>query len=63
MGLSRTRWGAGSDRVITGREDRVRGTESAWKKRNGKLEALGFLVFCIDRTEQIEEVLREIQRS
>ena len=33
------------------------------KKRNGKLEALGFLVFCIDRTEQIEEVLREIQRS
>ena len=33
------------------------------KKRNEKLEALGFLVFCIDRTEQIEEELREIQRS
>lgn len=33
------------------------------KKRNGKLESLGFLVFCIDRTEQIEEVLHEIQRS
>ena len=33
------------------------------KKRKEKLESLGFLVFCIDRTEQIEEVLREIQRS
>ena len=33
------------------------------KKRKEKLESLGFLVFCIDEVEQIEEVLREIQRS
>ncbi len=33
------------------------------KKRKSKLESLGFLVFCIDEEEQIEEVLREIQRS
>ena len=33
------------------------------KKRKEKLESLGFLVFCIDDKEQIEEVLREIQRS
>ena len=33
------------------------------KKRKEKLEALGFLVFCIDDKELIEEVLREIQRS
>ena len=33
------------------------------KKRKEKLESLGYLVFCIDRTEQIGEALREIQSS
>lgn len=52
MGLSRTRWGAGSDRVITGREDRVRGTESAWKEdatsaEKEKWEAGGAWVFGV----------------
>lgn len=29
-------------------------------KRKRQLEALGFLVYCIDGVEQIDEVLREI---
>ena len=33
------------------------------KKRKEKLESLGFLIFCIDKAEQIEEVLREIQST
>ena len=33
------------------------------KKRKEKLESLGYLVFCIDKAEQIEEVLREIQST
>ena len=33
------------------------------KKRKAKLESLGFLVFCIDKEEQILEVLHEIQSS
>ena len=31
------------------------------KKRKRQLEVLGFLVFCVDKDEQIEEVLDEIQ--
>lgn len=33
------------------------------KKRKRQLEALGFLVFCIDSKEQIEEVLNAIQST
>lgn len=33
------------------------------KKRKRQLESLGFLVFCIDRKEQIEEVLYAIQST
>jgi len=29
-------------------------------RRKGQLEALGFLVYCIDGLEQIEEVLKEM---
>jgi hypothetical protein len=29
-------------------------------RRKGQLEALGFLVYCIDGVEQIEEVLNEM---
>lgn len=29
-------------------------------RRKGQLEALGFLVYCIDGVEQIEEVLKEM---
>ncbi|WP_027107916.1 VRR-NUC domain-containing protein [Lacticigenium naphthae] len=32
-------------------------------RRKRQLEALGFLVYCIDRVEQIGEVLDEIQSS
>ena len=32
-------------------------------KRKRQLEALGFLVYCVDRTEQIGGVLSEIQSS
>ena len=32
------------------------------EKRKRQLEALGFLVFCIDRPEQIERVMLEIMR-
>ena len=31
------------------------------EKRKRQLEGLGFLVFCVDSVEQIEEVLHEIQ--
>ncbi len=31
------------------------------EKRKSQLRWLGFLVFCVDRKEQIEEVLDEIQ--
>lgn len=33
------------------------------KKRKRQLESLGFLVFCIDSKEQIEEVLNAIQST
>ena len=33
------------------------------EKRKRKLEALGFLVFCLDNLEQIGGILREIQAS
>ena len=32
-------------------------------RRKRQLEALGFLVYCVDRVEQIGEVLDEIQSS
>lgn len=33
------------------------------KRRKAQLEALGFQVFCIDRPEQIQEVINEIQST
>ena len=33
------------------------------EKRKRQLEALGFLVFCLDNLEQIGGILREIQAS
>ena len=33
------------------------------EKRKRQLEALGFLVFCLDNIEQIGGILREIQAS
>lgn len=33
------------------------------EKRKRQLEALGFLVFCLDHIEQIGGILREIQAS
>lgn len=33
------------------------------KKRKRQLESLGFLVFCVDGVEQIEEVLNAIQST
>lgn len=33
------------------------------EKRKRQLEALGFLVFCLDHIEQIGGILREIQTS
>lgn len=33
------------------------------EKRKRQLEALGFLVFCLDHIEQIGGILREIQSS
>ena len=33
------------------------------EKRKRQLEELGFLVFCVDNTNQIEEVLHEIQST
>ena len=33
------------------------------KKRKRQLESLGFLVFCVDGIEQIEEVLNAIQST
>lgn len=33
------------------------------KKRKRQLESLGFLVFCVDSIEQIEEVLNAIQST
>jgi len=32
-------------------------------RRKRQLEALGFLVYCIDNPEQIGEIIREIQAS
>ena len=32
-------------------------------RRKRQLEALGFLVYCIDRPEQIGEIIHEIQAS
>ena len=32
-------------------------------RRKGHLEALGFLVYCVDRVEQIGEVLDEIKNG
>ena len=33
------------------------------EKRKSQLEGLGFLVFCVDGIDQIEEVLHEIQST